>query len=104
MLKKACCISINERVLYLSHATPAVIGSPVMRVPGEFELVTLNLNIDDERRDKIGRCEVVIVPATPLMLKAIRDRDRKKLIELCSAHLNISRGAYVETTRLRSAQ
>jgi len=38
------------------------------------------------------------------MLKAIRDRDRKKLIELCGAHLNISRGAYVETTRLRSAQ
>ena len=38
------------------------------------------------------------------MLKAIRDRDRKRLIELCGAHLNISRGAYVETTRLRSAQ
>lgn len=38
------------------------------------------------------------------MLKAIRDRDRKKLIELCGSHLNISRGAYVETTRLRSAQ
>ncbi|HVG04809.1 MAG TPA: GntR family transcriptional regulator [Burkholderiaceae bacterium] len=37
------------------------------------------------------------------MLKAIRVRDRKKLIELCGAHLNISRGAYVETTRLRSA-
>jgi hypothetical protein len=35
------------------------------------------------------------------MLKAIRDRNRKKLIELCGAHLNISRGAYVETTRLR---
>jgi DNA-binding GntR family transcriptional regulator len=38
------------------------------------------------------------------MLKAIRDRDRKKLIELCGAHLNISRGAYVETTRLRLAR
>ena len=38
------------------------------------------------------------------MLKAIRDCDRKKLIELCGAHLNISRGAYVETTRLRFAQ
>jgi len=38
------------------------------------------------------------------MLKAIRDRDRKKLIELCGAHLNISRGAYVETSRLRFAR
>ena len=35
------------------------------------------------------------------MLKAIRDRDRRKLIELCTAHLDISRGAYVETNRLR---
>ena len=35
------------------------------------------------------------------MLKAIRDGNRKKLIELCTAHLNISRGAYVETNRLR---
>ena len=35
------------------------------------------------------------------MLKALRDGDRKKLIELCAAHLNISRLAYVETQRLR---
>jgi DNA-binding GntR family transcriptional regulator len=35
------------------------------------------------------------------MLKALRDGDRKKLIELCAAHLNISRHAYVETHRLR---
>ena len=35
------------------------------------------------------------------MLKAIRDGDRKKLIELCAHHLNISRHAYLETHRLR---
>ena len=35
------------------------------------------------------------------MLKAIRDGDRKKLIELCAQHLDISRNAYVETHRLR---
>lgn len=35
------------------------------------------------------------------MLKAIRDGDRKKLIELCSQHLNISRNAYIETNRFR---
>lgn len=37
------------------------------------------------------------------MLKAIRDSDRKGLIDLCVAHLDISRGAYVETNRLRFA-
>jgi DNA-binding GntR family transcriptional regulator len=35
------------------------------------------------------------------MLKAIRDGDRRKLIELCANHLDISRHAYVETLRLR---
>ena len=35
------------------------------------------------------------------MLKAIRDCNRKKLIDLCTAHLNISRRAYVETRSLR---
>ena len=37
------------------------------------------------------------------MLKAIRDCDRKGLIDLCAAHLDISRGAFVETNRLRSS-
>jgi DNA-binding GntR family transcriptional regulator len=35
------------------------------------------------------------------MLKAIRESDRKRLIELCAQHLNISRNAYVETQQLR---
>lgn len=35
------------------------------------------------------------------MLKAIRDGDRRKLIELCAHHLDISRNAYVQTHRLR---
>jgi DNA-binding GntR family transcriptional regulator len=35
------------------------------------------------------------------MLKAIREGDQKKLVELCAQHLNISRRAYVETQRLR---
>ena len=37
------------------------------------------------------------------MLKAIRERDRKRLIELCAHHLDISRTAYLETHRLRFA-
>jgi DNA-binding GntR family transcriptional regulator len=37
------------------------------------------------------------------MLKAIRERDRKRLIDLCAHHLDISRNAYVETHQLRFA-
>jgi len=35
------------------------------------------------------------------MLKALRDADRRRLGELCAAHLDISRQAYLETHRLR---
>jgi DNA-binding GntR family transcriptional regulator len=35
------------------------------------------------------------------MLKALREGDRKRLIELCAAHLDISREAYLHTHRLR---
>jgi len=35
------------------------------------------------------------------MLKALSEGNRRKLIELCAAHLDISRHAYVETHRLR---
>jgi len=35
------------------------------------------------------------------MLKALREGDRKRLIELCAAHLDISRQAYLQTYRLR---
>ena len=37
------------------------------------------------------------------MLKALRDGDRRRLIELCGAHLDISRQAYLQTHRLRFA-
>jgi DNA-binding GntR family transcriptional regulator len=35
------------------------------------------------------------------MLKALREGDRKRLIELCAGHLDISRQAYLQTQRLR---
>ncbi len=35
------------------------------------------------------------------MLRALREGDRKRLIELCAAHLDISRQAYLQTHRLR---
>lgn len=35
------------------------------------------------------------------MIKAIRDGDRKRLVELCAHHLDISRSAYFQTYRMR---
>jgi DNA-binding GntR family transcriptional regulator len=35
------------------------------------------------------------------MIKALKDRDRGRLVELCAHHLDISRSAYLETQRLR---
>ena len=35
------------------------------------------------------------------MLKALREGERRRLIELCDAHLDISRQAYLQTHRLR---
>lgn len=35
------------------------------------------------------------------MLRAPREGDRRRLIELCAAHLDISRQAYLQTHRLR---
>jgi DNA-binding GntR family transcriptional regulator len=37
------------------------------------------------------------------MLKTLREGDRRRLIELCGAHLDISRQAYLQTHRLRFA-
>lgn len=37
------------------------------------------------------------------MLKALREGERRRLAELCAAHLDISRQAYLETHRLRFA-
>ena len=65
--------------MYLSHATPEVYSIIRAAVPAEFELVTLDQNSDDERREKIARCEVVIVAATPLRKPMI---DAAKQLEL----------------------
>ena len=68
-----------KRVMYLSHATPEVYSIIRAAVPAEFELVTLDQNSDDERREKIASCEVVIVAATPLRKPMI---DAAKQLEL----------------------
>ena len=55
-----------RNVLYLSHATPEVYAIIRGAVPPGFQLLTLESDSDDERREKIEPCEVAIVAATPL--------------------------------------
>ena len=69
-----------KRVLYLSHATPEVYSIIRDAVPAELELITLDQNSDDERLEKIGRCEVVIVAASPLRKPMIDAAQRLELV------------------------
>lgn len=69
-----------KKVLYLSHATPAVYSIIRGAVPPGFELVTLDEDSDDERRRKIAECEVVIVAATPLRKPVIDAARRLELV------------------------
>lgn len=68
-----------RKVFYLSHATPEVYSIIRNAVPAQFELVTLEDDSDDERREKIAGCEVVIVAATPLRKPVL---DAAKQLEL----------------------
>lgn len=69
-----------RKVLYLSHATPAVYAIIREAVLAGFELVTLERDSDDERRAKIADCEVVIVAATPLRRAVIEHAKRLELV------------------------
>ncbi|MBA3253085.1 MAG: 3-phosphoglycerate dehydrogenase [Burkholderiaceae bacterium] len=69
-----------KRVLYLSHATPEVYSIIRAALPAELELVTLEQNSDDERRQRIAECEVVIVAATPLRKSVIDAAIQLKLV------------------------
>lgn len=61
-----------RKVLYLSHATPEVYAIIRGAVPPGYELLVLDADSDDERKQKLGTSDVVIVAATPF---------RKPLIE-----------------------
>lgn len=54
-----------KKVLYLSHATPEVYAIIGAAVPPGFELLTLERDSDDERKQKLDVSDVVIVAATP---------------------------------------
>lgn len=55
-----------KHVLYLSHATPEVYAIIRGAVPAGYELLTLERDSDEERKQKIQKCQIVIVAATPL--------------------------------------
>jgi len=69
-----------RHVLYLSHATPEVYEIIRAAVPQGYQLLTLERDSDDERRDKIAACEVVIVAATPFRKPVIAAARRLELV------------------------
>lgn len=69
-----------RKVLYLSHATPEVYAIIRAAAPPGLELVTLERDSDEERREKISACEVVIVAATPFRKPAIDAARRLELV------------------------
>jgi phosphoglycerate dehydrogenase-like enzyme len=54
-----------RKVLYLSHATPEVYAIIRGAVPQGYELLTLERDSDEERKQKLKDADVVIVAATP---------------------------------------
>ena len=77
--RKACCTSIDEASLVLVARHAGGLFDHPRRGTRGFELITLEQNSDDERREKVATCEVVIVAATPLRKPVI---DAAKRIEL----------------------
>ena len=69
-----------KKVFYLSHATPEVYSIIRESMPAGFELITLEENLDDERREKIAECEVVIVAATALRKPMLDAATRLELV------------------------
>jgi D-3-phosphoglycerate dehydrogenase / 2-oxoglutarate reductase len=65
-----------RKVLYLSHATPEVYAIIGAAVPPGFELLTLERDSDDERKQKLKDSDIVIVAATPFR-KPLIDAARK---------------------------
>jgi len=69
-----------KRVFYISHARPEVYAIIRAQVPPGFELVTLERDSDEERRERIAGCEVVIVAANPLRKPLIDAAQRLELV------------------------
>ncbi len=69
-----------KNALYLSHATPEVYAIIREAVPAGYELLTLERDSDEERKQKIHQCQVVIVAATPLRKPVIDAASKLELV------------------------
>ena len=69
-----------RKVLYLSHATQEVYAIIRAAVPPEFELVTLERDSDEERRQKLAHAPIVIVAATPFRKPLIDAAPKLELV------------------------
>lgn len=69
-----------KRVFYISHAPPEVYAIIRAQAPAGLELVTLERDSDEERRERIATCEVVIVAANPLRKPLIDAARRLELV------------------------
>ena len=69
-----------HKVFYFSHAPQNVYDIIREEVPEGFELVTLREDADDERKEKLADCEVVIVAARPMAREFVDAAPKLKLL------------------------
>ncbi|HZO02435.1 MAG TPA: 2-hydroxyacid dehydrogenase [Burkholderiales bacterium] len=69
-----------RKVLYLSHATREVYAIIREAVPPGFELLTLERDSDEERRQKLADTPIVIVAATPFRRPLIEAAAKLELV------------------------
>jgi len=70
----------THKVLYFSHAPENVYEIIREEVPAGFELISLNDDSDDERKEKLADCEVVIVAARPMTREFVAAAPALKLL------------------------
>jgi len=70
----------SHKVFYFSHAPQNVYEIIREEVPPGFELISLNEDSDDERKEKLAQCEVVIVAARPMAREFLDAAPRLKLL------------------------
>ena len=69
-----------HKVFYFSHAPQNVYDIIREEVPPGFELISLNEDSDDERKEKLADCEVVIVAARPMTREFLEAAPALKLL------------------------
>jgi phosphoglycerate dehydrogenase-like enzyme len=70
----------THKVFYFSHAPENVYEIIREEVPAGFELISLNEDSDDERKEKLADCEVVIVAARPMTREFVAAAPALKLL------------------------